>query len=200
MNFEWGECAQRAFPRERGLPSPQALEEADAPREALPHPLRLCGRRIPGDRGQQRASRLRQFLRKVNKVSKVSTRKRGTANHGSHGWGWWSFDQAHGIPTGFRPPARGCGGTPLPRESNPTPPAQPQRGCVPQGVIAGIGCRQDGASPGRNPLGVGGIGGVTRPKVAPRTSGQPWAPGRNRVAVGRSARGAAGKQKLNGRT
>ena len=39
-----------------------------------------------GDRRQQRASRLRQFLRKVNKVSKVSTRKRGNANHGWHGW------------------------------------------------------------------------------------------------------------------
>ena len=41
--------------------------------------------------------------------------------------------QAHGIPTGFRPPARGCGGTPLPRVNRPTPSAQPQRGCVLQG-------------------------------------------------------------------
>ena len=54
-------------------------------------------------------------------------------------------------------------------------------------VIAATGRRQDGRPPGHNPLGVDGIGGATRPKVAPRTSGQPWAPGRNRVAVGRAA-------------
>jgi len=66
------------------------------------------------------------------------------------------------------------------------------------GRIAGIGRRQDGASPGHNPVGVDGIGGVTRPKVAPCTSGQPWAPGRNRVAVARPVRGAAPLQNTAG--
>ena len=95
--------------------------------------------------------------------------------------------ETYGIPTGFRPPARGCGGTPLPREDSPTPPAQPQRGCVLQGRNRGNQSPARWLPPGHNPFGVDAIGGVTRPKVAPRTSGQPWAPGRNRVAVGRAA-------------
>ena len=107
-------------------------------------------------------------------------------------------DQAHGIPTGFRPPARGCGGTPLPREDHPTPPAQPQRGCVLQGRDRGNRSPARWLPPRHNPFGVDAIGGVTRPKVAPCTSGQPWAPGRNRVAVARPVRGAAPLQNTAG--
>ena len=67
--------------------------------------------------------------------------------------------QAHGIPTGFRPPARGCGGTPLPPENRPTPPAQPQRGCAPRRwdghQVRSMG--ENHRPSGHNPVGVGAI-------------------------------------------